>query len=191
MAKKVQNEAERPEEQLQDDSPIDNVNQDRFGRTQFVQNLAKALITETKQKTKSKVIALTGKWGVGKSSVINMVKDEIKKSENKNLYVLDFNPWQFTDSDDLIKPFLEELYLAIDGEKGKVKNIRKVIANYYKSFNTENIKMNFSDLITAIIALIGGIMAGNEAKNAAAVLVPVIRNVELKTTQVNFNFLEL
>ena len=189
MAKKVQNEAERPEEQLQDDSPIDNVNQDRFGRTQFVQNLAKALITETKQKTKSKVIALTGKWGVGKSSVINMVKDEIKKSENKNLYVLDFNPWQFTDSDDLIKPFLEELYLAIDGEKGKVKNIRKVIANYYKSFNTENIKMNFSDLITAIIALIGGIMAGNEAKNAAAVLVPVIRNVELKTTQVNFNFL--
>lgn len=189
MAKKVQNEAERPEEQLQDDSPIDNVNQDRFGRTQFVQNLAKALITETKQKTKSKVIALTGKWGVGKSSVINMVKDEIKKSENKNLYVLDFNPWQFTNSDDLIKPFLEELYLAIDGKKGKVKNIRKVIANYYKSFNTENIKMNFSDLITAIIALIGGIMAGNEAKNAAAVLVPVIRNVELKTTQVNFNFL--
>ena len=73
MAKRVQNEAERPEAQLQDDSPIDNVNQDRFGRTQFVQNLAKALITETKQKTKSKVIALTGKWGVGKSSVINMV----------------------------------------------------------------------------------------------------------------------
>lgn len=113
MAKKVQNEAERPEEQLQDDSPIDNVNQDRFGRTQFVQNLAKALITETKQKTKSKVIALTGKWGVGKSSVINMVKDEIKKSENKNLYVLDFNPWQFTDSDDLIKPF-ESAYDFLD-----------------------------------------------------------------------------
>ena len=154
MAKNMQNEAERPEEQLQDDSPIDNVNQDRFRRTQFVQNLAKALITETKQKTKSKVIALTGKWGVGKSSVINMVKDEIKKAENKNLYVLNFNPWQYTDNEDLIKPFLEELFIGT-----KLFGLKWKIAKYQKTFSFSQSKEYFLELVIAANAFITFIIA--------------------------------
>ena len=133
---------------LQDDAPIDSLNGDKLGREQFITNLASALTPISK--TKSKVIALTGTWGVGKTSVINIARQKIEnENKNKKLYIIDFNPWQYTKKDDLIKPFLEEFFLSCKKEQENSKNfkkeckqknkelnkLRKKIAKYYKNFD--------------------------------------------------------
>ncbi len=175
MQQKVQNETAKPYEQIKDDSPIDNVEQDKFGRSQFVQNLAKALITETKQETESKVIALTGKWGVGKTSVINMVKAELKKTAPQKLYILEFNPWQYTDSNDLIKPFLEELY--IECKSKRLWGLKRKISRYYKTFNFPEIKNYFLDLVGAITTFIGFLLSmKKENKVIKDFIIPVSTN---------------
>lgn len=143
---------------IQDDSPITSIDDDKFGRKQFVGNLAKAL-QPTDKSTESKVIALTGSWGVGKTSVINMVKNEISKNANKNkkLFIINFNPWQYTKADELIKPFLEEIAFGC-------KKIKRRVAKYYKDFDTKSVRVYFTDLITSILSFLGFVVSLIESR---------------------------
>ena len=69
------------------DKPIDTEEQDLLGRSVFSKQLGKA-VYEYNAKD-GLVIGLFGKWGTGKTSVINMAENEIdrlaKKDENKPL----------------------------------------------------------------------------------------------------------
>ena len=180
MKKQEKEQTEKPDEQYKDDSPITNLEQDSLGRYQFVRNLANALLADVKTETKSKIFALTGKWGVGKTSVMNLLEKiigEKKKEKNyQNLYLLKFNPWSFNKKDTLIKQCLEELYVAVEGENGKIKKVRKAIATYYKRFDTNSIKTNISDLIASLIAFVGVLVSSAETKNASVIIIPVEMN---------------
>ena len=151
-------------EQLLDDAPITLFEEDKFDRKQFVKNLASALIprSQPNKGTESKVLALTGTWGVGKTSVINMVRrllqEENRKQEKdqkQKLYIIDFNPWQYTKKDDLIKPFLEELFLGCNKEKEVLKKLRKKIVKYYKNFDFGSVKESLIALVASVEALLG------------------------------------
>jgi predicted KAP-like P-loop ATPase len=52
-------------------------------------------------------IAVTGAWGEGKSSVINLVVEELETSHSAQ--VLEFNPWLFSGTEQLVEHFFEEL----------------------------------------------------------------------------------
>ena len=68
------------------DKPIEKNSQDCLKRTNFSKQLAKAILNYTKQD--NFVISLCGKWGSGKTSIINMVVEEMEKltknKEDKN-----------------------------------------------------------------------------------------------------------
>jgi len=153
---------------LQDDTPIVDLTNDKLGREQFIKNLASALTPNSP--TRSKVIALTGTWGVGKTSVINIVCKELENlKQDKKLHIIDFNPWQYTKKDDLIKPFLEEFFLGCKKKKENSKNfkkeckqknkelnkLRKKIAKYYKNFDFGSVKESFIALVVSVEALLG------------------------------------
>lgn len=162
-------------EQRLDDAPITLLEEDKFDRKQFVKNLVSALIprSQTNKGTESKVLALTGTWGVGKTSVINMVRRLLQeenrkqqKDQKQKLYIIDFNPWQYTKKDDLIKPLLEELFLGCNKEKEVLKKeckqenrelnkLRKKIAKYYKNFDFSSVKESLIALVASVEALLG------------------------------------
>jgi len=56
------------------------------------------------------VIGLYGKWGVGKSSVVNMLLEHISNikeiKEDEKPIVLEFNAWNFSEQNQLISIFL-------------------------------------------------------------------------------------
>ena len=54
------------------------------------------------------VMAVCGEWGVGKTSFLGFVKTHLNDEEKKPI-ILDFNPWLFSDRDDLVKRYLIEL----------------------------------------------------------------------------------
>lgn len=109
------------EERLRDDTPfsadrpISGREHDRLGRTGFAQALARAVRGWVGRD--SLVIALYGSWGSGKSSLKNMVLEELHTGP-ADVCVTEFNPWRFAGSDHLHEAFFDELGLALG--KGKV-----------------------------------------------------------------------
>lgn len=94
------------------DQPIQSSKDDILGRKSFAQSLANAILNY-KEKD-SIVIGLFGAWGSGKTSIINLVLEHIdsvykqKTNENKPI-IVKFNPWNFSDQNQLISQFFKQL----------------------------------------------------------------------------------
>jgi predicted KAP-like P-loop ATPase len=94
-----------------DDRPIRSRAEDRLGRAAFADALAKA-VHEWKGR-ESLVIALYGKWGAGKSSVKNMVREALEKMSPGASPVAEFNPWHFANRDQLTQAFFDQIGISI------------------------------------------------------------------------------
>jgi hypothetical protein len=117
------------------DKPISKISEDKLGRSSFAKQLANAIM---QFKTKDNyAISLQGKWGCGKSSVLNMTIEEIGKlsevvNNNEKIVVIQFNPWNFTDTNQLINQFFLTLSNSLKfNDKGKkMKNVGSAIEKY-------------------------------------------------------------
>lgn len=117
------------------DKPINKACEDKLGRSVFAKQLANAIVNfQTKD---NYAVSLQGKWGCGKTSVLNMAIEEIKRlsegSDNKNkIIIIQFNPWNFTDTNQLINQFFITLTnsLKIDSKNKKVKDVGSAIEKY-------------------------------------------------------------
>lgn len=120
------------------DRPIDTREQDLLGRSSFSNQLGKA-IYEYNGKD-GLVIGLFGKWGTGKTSVINMAVNEINKlaenDENKPM-IMKFAPWNYSDKDNLISLFFQSLKNKIDVQDNEeLKNkVGKALSDYSGAFD--------------------------------------------------------
>ena len=98
------------------DKPIESVKEDLLDRASFAQSFGQALLAH---KDKASIVtALYGDWGTGKSSVINMAIESIKES-TKDLYkdkkpiIVRFNPWNYSDQNQLVSQFFKELSFSL------------------------------------------------------------------------------
>jgi len=116
-----------------DDKPIYSHNQDLLGRSAFANNLA-AAIASWKNK-ESLVIALTGAWGSGKSSIKNLALQHFSSTPEHQ--VIEFNPWEWGSQEKLSASFFDEVSLAIKRkDKSKEgKKLAKVLRQYGQKLN--------------------------------------------------------
>lgn len=114
------------------DKPINHISEDKLGRSSFARQLAIAIVNFSTND--NLVISLQGKWGSGKTSVLNMAIEEIEllKNNKNDILIVRFNPWNFTDSSQLIDQFFLTLVntLKIDNPDEKIKNLGTVIKEY-------------------------------------------------------------
>ena len=89
-----------------DDYPISILDHDELNRKKFVESLAQAIINYDNERCLT--ISLMGKWGSGKTSIINMVEDYWKESKDDNI-IVHFNPWYFSNRDNLLFQFFDTL----------------------------------------------------------------------------------
>lgn len=120
------------------DKAIENCDQDLLGRASFSRQLGKA-IYEYKGND-SLVIGLFGKWGTGKTSVINMALQEIAQLSIENAdkpLVMKFAPWNYSDKDNLISLFFRNLKLKIDKEDNTIikQKVGKALSDYSSAFD--------------------------------------------------------
>lgn len=95
------------------DSPILSSVEDELGRAIVAHDFA-ASIREL-DASQGLVIGILGSWGHGKSSFINLMKEHFE-TEPK-LTVIDFNPWMFSGSEQLVNFFFTEI-----GAELKIRN---------------------------------------------------------------------
>lgn len=93
------------------DRPIEDASHDDFQRNPFALRIAKILIE--RKSPESIVVGLYGKWGEGKSSVINLIKEKLNASSDKVIFTV-FNPWRFPNEEQLVKYFFTQLAQEIE-----------------------------------------------------------------------------
>ena len=133
-----------------EDEPICKEKDDSLKRNNFSKKLAKSISnyldinnqSENGKPKPSLVIGLNGKWGYGKTSILNLLKEyyavskELYKKENNEecpLIIFKFNPWIYSSHEHLVKIFFNELGNSIINsgklstiDKGKFKVLNKI-----------------------------------------------------------------
>lgn len=152
------------------DQPIRSHKEDMLGRTAFARALGNAILSH-KEKD-SVAIGLYGAWGLGKTSIINLVLEYIeftskKKSDKRKPIIVKFNPWNYSDQNQLVTQFFRQLSMTLRGPDytGNVKKAGERLETYGKFLEP----LGFIPIIGGVAGPVGKIfkIAGSTAKNWA------------------------
>lgn len=120
------------------DKPIKNDTGDLLNRASFAKLLAKSLLNLNVVDTFT--VGLFGKWGSGKTSIVNMMLQELeelqKEKEEKNkLFIVHFEPWNFADTNQLLSQFFVRLANEFRSKKDKkLDKIGTALQKYSEAF---------------------------------------------------------
>lgn len=122
------------------DRPIQSSNEDELNRTSFAHSFAKAILNYKGRE--SLVLGLFGAWGSGKTSILNLALEHIvsssqEKSNEEKPIVIRFNPWNYSEQNQLISQFFKELSITLkrtDYASG-TKALGEKIETYSKLFD--------------------------------------------------------
>ncbi|MGX5397031.1 KAP family P-loop NTPase fold protein [Streptomyces anulatus] len=120
---------------LNGDDPIEDASEDLLQRADLADAFA-AEIRRTSAKHGA-VVALTGKWGSGKTSLLNLTASALEAADD--VQVVKFNPWFFSGTDQLIRFFFDELAGQLrDGRglKDKLKSTGRTVAEHLGKYST-------------------------------------------------------
>lgn len=105
---------------LDDDSPLEKVEDDMLNRTEFCSNIFNNMISN---KSQNQRIALTGEWGSGKTTCLNFIS---KIAKQHGYPVVFFSSWQFENREEAWQGFLSAIDDGCAEWKGmKLGPIRK------------------------------------------------------------------
>ncbi len=132
------------------DKPISAVSEDLLERKSFSKILAQTLVRLNNSETFT--VGLFGKWGTGKTSIVNMTLNEItelqSEDEDKTI-VVRFEPWHFSDSTQLLTQFFLRLSNEFKSKKdSNLKNIGNALEKYSSAFD-----------LAGLIPGVGGVIA--------------------------------
>lgn len=108
------------------DEPINQDDEDMIGRKRFAEAL-KAHIYNLSF-VNSFVIALYGRWGEGKTSVLNLFKKDIKSDEK--ILVYEFDPWFFGDENAIVGNFYRGLEDLLQENYFIPRGVKKYLTLY-------------------------------------------------------------
>jgi predicted KAP-like P-loop ATPase len=106
------------------DHPISRKDDDLLGRDSFARIIADEI--QSLDVSHGSVVAVTGPWGSGKTSLMNLVKDHL----GSKITQINFNPWFFSGSDDLLERFFSEFATAMNPKKKRQKAVANALTQY-------------------------------------------------------------
>lgn len=141
------------------DKPINSNSEDLLNRKGFAKLLADTLVNL--DSTDTFTVGLFGKWGCGKTSLVNMTLAEIQNiqasaSAGKDIIVVHFEPWNFTDTSQLLTQFF--VRLANEFQKKGDENLTKVgkaLETYSEAFSL----LEFIPAVGGPLAAVGKLIA--------------------------------
>jgi predicted KAP-like P-loop ATPase len=89
------------------DEPIRSSAEDRLNRSDFAAELARAILQF--DRTESVVVGIHGRWGTGKTSLLNLIHEKLQQVSPEAPIIFRFNPWGFSDQEQLTMKFFGEM----------------------------------------------------------------------------------
>lgn len=111
------------------DLPIRSSAEDRYEFAPFANHVIDELFSD--QQPESIVVGLSGAWGSGKTSLLNLMGERVEylKSQKKPVINLRYVPWRAKNRDALITSFLTLLVEKIEEEMARVPDLKGKIAS--------------------------------------------------------------
>lgn len=106
------------------DDPLEGLSGDQLERAPLVTRIVEAIESLNREETSS-VVALTGPWGSGKTSVLGAVEEALG---NRGVVVCTYTPWAFTSLDTAVRGFYSELREAFPEGADGSRRIRDAIS---------------------------------------------------------------
>jgi len=91
-----------------EDQPVGENGVDELGYTDYAEQLGRKILSS--HFNKAFAIGINGKWGLGKTSFIDLIKRNVK---GDNILEVDFNPWNSHSPESIIKDFFETVQQII------------------------------------------------------------------------------
>ena len=98
------------------DSPIERPDDDQYGISAFARAVATSLLNLANPV--GTTIAINGPWGSGKSSAVNLIRNELDARKDEKLKVVDFRCWWYRGEEAIALAFLQELNGALKKSLG-------------------------------------------------------------------------
>lgn len=114
------------------DEPIQSKKDDNIDRYQAASKIADMI--KQFNSDKNYVIGIEGEYGSGKTSFLNLFIEALQNCNHQNINTLTikFNPWNFSNQDELIKDFFYSIINGLKKIKGNgKKDTLKKISNYF------------------------------------------------------------
>ena len=92
------------------DRPISKAEDDRLGFAPVARHLATAILNQPA--ASGLVFGIEGRWGSGKSTLINLTTEALKQSGATAPEVVEFSPWLVGDRDGLLQALFNDLVSA-------------------------------------------------------------------------------
>lgn len=114
------------------DEALSSVDQDSFGHVDIANNI-KNMIEYTDAPFN---VAIIGKWGMGKSSLINMLKKVLEQAKTDVYMIQEINAWKYQ-KEEFGRTFLKQLLQGIEGRKFNSKEEFEHILQKYLNQDVE------------------------------------------------------
>lgn len=115
---------------IHDEAPIKKDKEDLLGRMPLVEMISTAILKKAENNHECYIIGVYGKWGEGKTSVLNMVQNYLSQQKNKNIATLNFNPWILKNQESMLTEFF-----SILGKESIFKKCISKIQEYAKAIS--------------------------------------------------------
>lgn len=116
---------------LGSDLPLVDPAEDAFGYAPFASQLAQAIVSNNNPQ--GLVLSVHGKWGSGKSSLMNFIKYNLKNfPESERPIIVDFNPWWFEGREQITTQLLAEFSGQLPDKLKLTREVAKQISKYSK-----------------------------------------------------------
>lgn len=159
------------------DKAIESSEQDLLGRVTFSKQLGEAIYKYDGKD--GLVLGVFGKWGTGKTSILNMVVNEINclsDNDDDSPIIVNFSPWNYSDKDNLISLFFRVLKnkLNMDKYEETRKKIGKALTDYSDALDA-----------LALVPIVGSGLANILKTIAKAQGAELSKDVDIDTTKEN------
>ena len=152
------------------DTPIASPQNDQLGRNNFAKLLARTLLNLKTQDTFT--VGLFGKWGSGKTSIVNMMLHEMEErqknsSKDEKLTIVHFEPWNFSNTNQLLTQFFIRLSNEFrSSDDRRLVKIGDALEKYSDAFDLLNAVPYVGGLI-GFLGKKGTVAVGNKLKNGS------------------------
>lgn len=140
------------------DKPIKSRVEDFLDRKDFADNISNAIMSYSDQDNSSLTIGLYGKWGSGKTSIISMVTENLENKDD--VIVFKFEPWIFSDTQQLISNFFKEFAKAVKHKDyaAEAKKIGEELETYATFFEPISL---IPEPTVSVLSLVGSKVFGS------------------------------
>lgn len=113
------------------DNPIHTPKEDLYDRAHVVEHCANIIASVNSKQ--AFVVGISGPWGSGKTSFINLVKERLTLMHTQ-AKIVDFNPWLYSSSEQLLNDFFATLGKGLGVKRGS--EIGGLLARYSTAIST-------------------------------------------------------